>query len=221
MATRPGKARLEITIDVAIFTIEDGVLKIVLLRRDQPPYIGKLGLPGGFLWQNEDTVQAAQRILAGKVNLGRVFMEQLYTFDHPGRDPRGQIISVTYLVLAPIEKLKRLAEGIEIKDVRLAKGLAFDHSEILSYAIRRLRSKLGYSNVAYSLLPELFTLSQLQEIYEVILGHGVDKRNFRKKILSLDIIEPTSQQLTGQRHRPARLHRFKKRSYSELAEPIF
>ncbi len=223
MKSRPAKAKLEITVDIVVFTIEDKLLKVVLVKRDLPPYKNKFSLPGGFLWQTESTVGATERILKDKVNIGGIFMEQLYTFDHTNRDPRGHIISIAYFALAPIEELSQIssADNIQLKSVHSFKGLAFDHDAILTYATKRLRSKLGYSNVAYSLLPKLFTLRQLQEVYEVILGHPVDKRNFRKKILSLDIIEPTNQQLTGQRHRPARLHKFKKYSYSELEEPIF
>lgn len=221
MDKRPPKANPEITVDVAVFTIDDSDLKVVLVKRDQSPGKDKLSLPGGFLWQKETTAEAAERILKDKVSVNGLFMEQLYTFDNPKRDPRGHIISVAYFALAPIDKLKHLQPGVEILSIKEVKDLAFDHDSIMTYATKRLRAKLGYSNVAYSLLPKLFTLSQLQEVYEVILGHPVDKRNFRKKILSLDIIEPTNQQLTGLRHRPARLHKFKKRSYSELEEPIF
>lgn len=218
---RPPKALLEVTVDIVLFTLDDKSLKIVLVKRDQVPHKGRLSLPGGFLWQKESSQQTAARILKDKVNISGVFMEQLYTFDNPARDPRGQILSVTYFALAPIDNLSNLAPNVEIHDVKDAKNLAFDHDHILAYATKRLRAKLGYSNVAYSILPRLFTLSQLQEVYEVIVGHGIDKRNFRKKILSLDIIEQTNQEVRGQRHRPARLHKFKKHTYSELEEPIF
>jgi 8-oxo-dGTP diphosphatase len=223
MDSRPPKAQPELTVDVVVFTIEDKSLKVVLLKRLQAPARGKLSLPGGFLWQKETTAKATQRTLKDKLGIGGIFVEQLYTFDNPNRDPRGHIITVAHFALAPIEKLKTIqtANNLEIIQVQDAKNLAFDHDAILAYATKRLRAKLGYSNVAYSLLPELFTLSQLQEVYEVILSHPIDKRNFRKKILSLDIIETTDQKITGQRHRPARLHKFKNHSYSELEEPIF
>lgn len=223
MSKRPPKARPEITVDVVVFTIEDGVLKVLLIRRDRQPAAGQLALPGGFLWQNETAGQATTRILKDKAGLQGVFFEQLYTFDDLNRDTRGHVISLAHYALSPAERLSnnRLNRNTVLQAVDSAEGLPFDHNAILAYAVKRLRTKLGYSNVAYSLLPTLFTLSQLQEVYEVILGHEVDKRNFRKKIMSLEIIEPTEQKLSGKRHRPAKLYKFKKHGYQELEEPIF
>jgi len=216
-------ADIQATTDVVVFTIEDKTLKVLLVQRDEEPFINHLSLPGGFLHKREKSSEAALRVLKDKAKVRNVFSEQLYTFDDPKRDPRGQIITVAYFALVPANKLLsvRLAKNTAIQSVKETKGLAFDHDEILNYAVKRMRTKLGYSNVAYSLLPKLFTLSQLQEVYEVILGHPVDKRNFRKKIMSLGIIEPTNQKLTGQKHRPALLYKFKKHSYTELEEPIF
>lgn len=223
MDARPPKARPEITVDIVIFTVEDGLLKVLLTRRQRQPFINQLALPGGFLWENETTLQAAKRILKEKVNVGQVFFEQLYTFDDPRRDSRGHVITVAHFALVPAAKLSknRLAENASLETVAEAKSLPFDHGKILNHAASRLRNKLAYSNIAYSLLPELFTLSQLQEIYEVILGHEIDKRNFRKKIMSLDFVEATNQKQTGRKHRPARLYRFKDKNYTELGEPIF
>jgi len=223
MKVRPPKAQPEITVDTVIFTIEEGVLKVLLVRRGGDPYKGQLALPGGFLWANETMAQAAVRVLTTKANVKDVFFEQLYTFDNPKRDTRGHVITVAHFALVPAQRLRsiRLDENVSLVPVKSIKRMPFDHMEILSYADKRLRTKLGYSNVAYSLLPEAFTLSQLQEVYEVILGHEVDKRNFRKKIQSLDIIELTGQKQTGRKHRPARLFRFKKRGYAELEEPLF
>lgn len=221
--SRPPMAKPQLTVDVVVFTVEDKTLKVLLLRRDEEPFKDSLTLPGGFLWQGETSAEAGLRILKNKTNVQKVFFEQLYTFDDPARDPRGRIISITYFALVPAETLRRnkLATSVELVAVADATDLGFDHNVILKYAIGRLRSKLGYSNIAYSLLPAFFTLSQLQEIYEVILGHPVDKRNFRKKIQSLDVIEPTQQKLTGERHRPARLFCFKKRGYAEHEDSIF
>lgn len=224
MSTKPSYlADSQVTADVVVFTVDERLLKVLLIRRDDAPFKGAPSLPGGFLHKNETSDQTALRVLKAKAHVQDVFSEQLYTFDDPKRDPRGHIITIAHFALVPTDKLitRRLAKNAEIKPVNEVNGLAFDHDQILAYAVRRLRTKLGYSNIAYSLLPKLFTLSQLQEVYEVILGHTVDKRNFRKKILSLGIIEPTAQQLTGQKHRPARLFKFKKHSYAELEEPLF
>lgn len=217
----PAKAKPEVTVDIVVFTIEDGTLKVLLVRREREPAKGELSLPGGFIWENETSAQAALRILKDKANVQNIFIEQLYTFDDPKRDSRGHVITISHFALAPAEKLQNLADNALLQPVSEVKQLPFDHSAILAYSVKRLRNKLGYSNVAYSLLPELFTLSQLQEVYEVILGHPVDKRNFRKKIMSLEIIEPTEQKLSGRRNRPARLYKFKKHGYEELDEPMF
>jgi 8-oxo-dGTP diphosphatase len=221
MKNLPPKAMPQVTVDIVVFSVIDGLLQVLLVRRERSPAQGQPALPGGFLWEGETTAQAARRILKDKANVSNVFVEQLYTFDDPKRDSRGHIITVSHFALVPSEKLKMIASNSELLPVSSIRKLPFDHGKILAYAIRRLRTKLGYSNVAYSLLPELFTLSQLQEVYEVILGHPVDKRNFRKKILSLDIIEETEHKLTGRKHRPARLFRFKDQKYSELEEPMF
>lgn len=216
-------ADASVVVDIVVFTIEQGQLKVLLLHRSEEPAKNQLSLPGGFLWKNETTAQAARRILETKANVGQVFMEQLYTFDDPKRDKRGHIISVAHFALVPAAKLapSKLSSGAELQVASEVRGLAFDHDQILAYAVKRLRTKLGYSNIAYSLLSKLLTLSQLQEVYEVILGHLVDKRNFRKKILSLGIIEPTDQYLRGRKYRPAQLFRFAKHGYAELEEPIF
>lgn len=223
MANIPPKAQPELAVDIVVFTIENGLLKALLVRRSKAPAKGSYTLPGGYLWQGETTSQAAKRTLKDKAGVQNAYFEQLYTFDDPTRDSRGHVITVAHLALVPAERLSRseATKDIRIQAVGEIKDLPFDHGKILAYALKRLRTKLGYSNVAYSLLPELFTLSQLQEVYEVILGHEIDKRNFRKKIQSLDLIEPTEQKLTGRKHRPARLFRFKTHSYSELEEPIF
>jgi 8-oxo-dGTP diphosphatase len=219
----PPLSPAQLTADVVIFTVDDGELKALLINRKEPPFSGELALPGGFIWKDETSSQAALRILKSKTNVDNVFFEQLFTFDAPDRDPRGHIITVAYFALVPSDILRSAAlkENTTLLSVKNISKLAFDHKEILIYAIKRLRSKLAYSNIAYSLLPRLFTLTQLQDIYEVILGHTIDKRNFRKKIASLDIIEATNQKQTGGRHRPALLYKFKKRGFTELEEPVF
>jgi 8-oxo-dGTP diphosphatase len=219
----PPLSPAQLTTDVVIFTVDEGDLKVLLIKRKNPPFSYDLALPGGFIWKGETSTQAALRILQSKTSVDNVFFEQLYTFDAPDRDPRGHVISIAYFALVPSDILRGAAvhENTTLMSVKNVKTLAFDHKQILNYAVKRLRSKLAYSNVAYSLLPRLFTLSQLQDIYEVILGHEIDKRNFRKKIASLDIIEATNQKQIGGRHRPALLYKFKKRGFTELEEPVF
>jgi len=226
MKTYPDElAKVRLAVDVVVFTYDEDKLKVLLIRRQQAPYAGRPALPGGFLWAAETTAEAAARILHDKAGVTGVFTEQLFTFDAPKRDPRGRVVSVTYYALVPSAEL-RLEPGIASQAPALhavddSGKLAFDHSSIVDYAAERLRSKLAYTNAAYSLLPERFTFSQLQQLYEVVLDRSLDKRNFRKKYLSLGLIEPTKEQLSGGRHRPAQLYRFVTRRPIELPAPAF
>lgn len=221
--SRPPKAVIEATTDVALFTFEDDELKAVFIERSREPNLGSLALPGGFLWEGETSLQAAERVLAAKAGISNVYVEQLYTFDEPDRDSRGRVITITYMALVPKEQLKfetgPATEKPALYSVKDHPRLSFDHEGILDYAVKRLRSKLVYTNIAYSLLPEYFTFAQLQRLYEVILDRPLDKRNFRKKYLSLGLIEPTKEILSGGRHRPAQLFKFTSRTLTELSEP--
>ena len=205
--------RLNLSVDVVIFTVEQGLLKALLIKRVHPPFSGHWALPGGFLRQKEETKNAAIRILRDKAGIYKVYVEQLYTFDEIGRDPRAQVISVVYFALVDRNKIK-IRETPQTQtptffDVGRLPKLAFDHRRIIGYARERLQYKLEYTNAAYSLLPKKFTLTQLQKVYEAILGRLLDKRNFRKKFLSLGLIKPTKEKATGGRARPARLYSFK------------
>lgn len=209
-----------VTVDVVIFTIEDQALKVLLVDRPNAPYAGRLALPGGFLQKGEMAETATRRIMHDKAGIRNVFVEQLYSFDEAGRDPRGQVVTIAHFALVPRSVLE-LDPNINPQAPRLQAvsdlpELAFDHREIITYAAKRLQSKLEYTNVVYSLLPEVFTLTQLQATYEAILAHPLDKRNFRKKFLSLDLILSTDHKLEGGRHRPAQLYKFKSTKPVEL-----
>lgn len=217
------KAKVEITVDVVVFTIKDGELCVLLGKRINEPFLGRWSLPGGFLWEGETTMEAAKRILKTKTRLSEMYLEQLYTFDQPDRDPRGQIITVSYFALVPIELVKE-GKGDEYESelfpVIKIPSLAFDHEKIVKYAAKRVRSKLEYTNVAYSLVPSKFTLTELQKIYEIILGSKQDKRNFRRKYANMGLLEKTEAVSSG-KHRPAALYRFKKRQPIEFLEKAF
>lgn len=209
-----------VTIDVTIFTIEENVLKVLLVKRPNSPYAGKFALPGAFLQKDESSAAATKRIMLAKAGIKDVFVEQLYSFDTAGRDPRGQVLTVAHFALVPRADLE-IDPSInplapQLFPVNKLPELAFDHREIVQYATKRLRSKLEYTNVVFSLLPESFTLSQLQTTYEAILGRPLDKRNFRKKFISLGLIEATKLKLEGGRHRPAQLYRFISKKPVEL-----
>ncbi len=209
-----------VTVDVVIFTIRDNGLKVLLIKRANKPFKGVLALPGGFLSRNETARSAALRVLKEKAGIQNVYLEQLYTFDDPKRDPRGHVVTVAYFALVPSDAMKiqeRIStQNPELYSIKKLPKLAFDHRKIVQYALKRTRAKCEYTNATYSLLPRFFTLSQLQKTYEIIFSHSFDKRNFRKKFLALGLIQPTRKSERGNRQRPARLYEFISRKPEEL-----
>ncbi|AGA90980.1 ADP-ribose pyrophosphatase [Thioflavicoccus mobilis 8321] len=202
-----------VTTDIVVFTIRDEQLQVLLIRRGGEPFRGQWALPGGFLDPAEDLDQCATRELAEETGLSGLYLEQLYTFGRPDRDPRERVVSVAYFALVPSQRLvvRAASDAAEAAwhPFRALPPLAFDHSEILALAHRRLTAKLGYSGIAFEFLPNTFTLSDLQRIYEILLGEVVDKRNFRKWALGLPQIEDTGERRCAGNHRPARLYRLK------------
>ena len=205
-----------IATDVVILTVDGGELNVLLIKMKKRPYENAWAAPGGLVGGNESVDAAAKRVLSDKTGVGNVYLEQLYTFGRVDRDPFGRVVSVAYFALIPGAglKLKTTDEYADVKWFPAADlpRLAYDHKEIIGCAVRRLRAKLEYTNIVYGLLPEECTLSDLQEIYEVILGRKLDKRNFRKKIISLGLVAKTGRKTAGEPNRPAVLYRFKKRS---------
>jgi 8-oxo-dGTP diphosphatase len=206
-----------VTVDLVIFTVEYDQLKVLLVKRADEPFEGFWSLPGGFLKLGESLDDAALRVMVEKTGVHEVYLEQLYTFGKPERDPRSRVITVTYFALIPWKNLLQ-PESKKVSDVTWyaldeMPPLAFDHHEILDYAVNRLRAKAGYSNIVYGLLPEYFRLSDLQKMYEIILNKKLDKRNFRKKILASGLLQSTGQKAILGAHRPAMLYQFKKREF--------
>jgi 8-oxo-dGTP diphosphatase len=202
-----------VTADVVIFTIRDRKLKLLLVRRAGEPYRGRWALPGGFVGMDEDLEDAARRELEEETGVAGVYLEQLYTFGKPDRDPRERVITVAYYALIPSEKFQLRAatdaEAVGWFAMDDLPRLAFDHAAIVAMAHQRLVAKLDYSTIAFQFMPDRFTLSELQEVYEIILGEQLDKRNFRKRVLALDQIKETNEERRGGIHRPARLYRVK------------
>lgn len=202
-----------VTVDLVIFTIQENKLKILLVNRDVEPFKGKWALPGGFVQVYESLEDAAKRELVEETGVENVYLEQLYSFGNPKRDPRGRVITISYFALINSENIK-LNASTDVSEAKwfsisMMPTLAFDHKEILDYAIKRLKWKFEYTSVAFSLLPKKFTISQVQKVYEIIFNKKFDKRNFFKKILSLDILkeEGINQEAP---HRPPMLYSLKK-----------
>ena len=211
---------MKVTVDIVIFTIQAGDLKVLLVKRGVPPFAGQYAIPGGFVLQNEGLSDAALRELREETGVDDVYLEQLYSFGEPERDPRGRVVTVAYFALISAEH-SHLQAGTDAAaawfPVDAVPELAFDHAKILEYAIERLRNKLEYTTVGFQLLPEKFTLSELQAVYEVILGKDLDKRNFRRKLSLLKILKPTSEYRRDGR-KPARLYRFVAAKFEKLKD---
>ncbi len=200
-----------VTTDIVVFTIRDDALKVLLIKRAEDPYLGSWALPGGFVEISEGLVEAAERELAEETGVSGVYLEQLYTFGKPNRDPRERVITVAYHALVPSDRIQTRAatdaESVGWFALDELPTLAFDHQQIVEMALKRLRVKLDSSTIALQLMAKEFTLTELQSAYELILGEPLDKRNFRKRILALQAIEETGQERREGAHRPAKLYR--------------
>jgi len=205
-----------VTTDIVIFTIRQDELKVLLIKRASPPHQGEWALPGGFINLDESLEEGARRELEEETGVSGVYLEQLYTFGQPDRDPRERVITVAYYALIPSDKIEIRAatdaEGVGWFGMEELPALAFDHQEILDVAHERLVAKLDYSTIAFQFMPKDFTLTELQQVYELILRDPVDKRNFRKRILSLNLITETGKERKTGAHRPAKLYRVIDRS---------
>ena len=209
-------ASMSVTADVLLFTIEDDKLKLLLIRRGEEPFAGAPALPGVFVQRDETPEEAAERAIFEETGLTGIYLEQLYTFGAVDRDPRMRIISIAYMALVPREKLI-FSAGLRTSEVwledveELLKGdrtLAFDHREIIRTARARLAGKVEYTDIAFHLAGETFTLPDLQRIFEILLGGKLYKANFRRKMA--ERIEETGEMISGGAHRPSRLYRLKK-----------
>ncbi len=215
--------RPSVTADIILFTIINNKLNVLLVQRKYDPFKDMWALPGGFVGIDESVDDAAKRELKEETNLDKLYIEQLYTFGEPNRDPRTRVITVAYLSLAPFEMLNNAKAGSDAGDVNWFPidevfQLAFDHNAILDYALYRLRIKSEYSTLPFRLLPATFTLSELQNVYEIILDRKLDKRNFRKKIISLDILIDTGNLKKEGKMRPASIYKLKSESIFLLKE---
>lgn len=210
--------------DIVILTIKDSKILVRLQQVNRPPYFNTIpGLPGGLISPTETAEETVQRLLYEKAKLtpSKVYIEQLYTFSGINRDPRGRVVSVGYLALVPWEQLSILeqqdTEEVWWKEISKTKNLAYDHDSILSTAINRLKSRITYTTLSSKLVPKEFTLTHLEKIYELILKKSIDKRNFRKKLISLNIVKKSERKVEGVKYRPPNLYSFITKNVSDLS----
>ena len=218
-------ARPALTVDCVVFGLDEEDLKVLLIQRDIEPYAGRWALPGGFVKLDETLEESALRELREETGLTRVYLEQLYTFGDPGRDPRERVVTVAYYALVKLLDHQvqaatdaRNAAWFAVDDLP---KLCFDHDDILATALKRLQGKVRYQPIGFELLPPKFTLSQLQHLYEAVLGVELDKRNFRKKVLGFGLLLPLKETQMAGRHRPAQLFRFDTDKYAKLKKRGF
>jgi 8-oxo-dGTP diphosphatase len=217
--------RAALTVDCVVFGFDEGELKVLLIERGLEPFKGRWALPGGFVRVEETLDAAARRELAEEAGLSNVFLEQLYTFGTVDRDPRERVVSVAYYALVKLSEhaAKAATDAANARwfPVSEVPKLAFDHAAILETAIERLKGKVRYQPIGFELLPPKFTLSQLQHLYEAVLGTELDKRNFRKKVLGFDLLVALKETQMLGRHRPAQLFRFDAEKYEQLKKRSF
>lgn len=217
--------RPAVTTDCVIFGFDENGLKVLLIERAIEPFIGKWALPGGFVDIEETADECAKRILQKETNLEDIFMEQLYTFSDVERDPRFRVISISYYALVKLTDYTAQAGRDEsnIKWFALDEvpELAFDHIRIIEKALERLKGKIKYQPIGFELLPEKFTLPDLRHLYEIILQTELDDRNFRKKLLSFNLLVDTGEMQRGARNRAPKLYSFDKERYEQLTRNGF
>jgi 8-oxo-dGTP diphosphatase len=218
-------ARPAFTVDCVVFGLDEADLKVLLIQRDLEPFAGRWALPGGFVHLDETLDQAARRELQEETGLTKVFLEQLYTVSDVARDPRERVITVAHYALVRLSDHQvqaatdaRNAAWFAIDDLP---ALAFDHDAIVAMALQRLQGKVRYQPIGFELLPPKFSLTRLQQMYEIILERELDKRNFRKKVLSLDILQDLDEVEQDVAHRAARLYRFDERKYRQKVKDGF
>ena len=200
--------------DVVVFRITDGELVVLLGRVNVPPhFIDAWGVIGGLIRPDETADQSVDRHLRDKAGLTSIYKEQLAAFSGVDRDPRGRVVSLGYLAM--VDEDRREQGDVTVKTrwcpVRALPKLAYDHNEIVETAIDRLKARIGTTNIAQHLLPKRFTLSELQQVYEIVLGRKLDKRNFRSKVLQIDLLKDTGEVRRGEANRPASLYSFRDR----------
>ena len=215
---------MHIAADIVVFTVSRGILQVLLIKRKNPPFKGQFALPGGFVEIDESLEEAAVRELEEETGVKDIFIKKLTAYGDVNRDSRGRVVSIAFMALIDSEKFNLESKGDAMEaqwiNANQIKSLAFDHMQILSDALSELRYEIQTTNIAAQILPEKFTLTELQELYERILDEKLDKRNFRKRIKALGILIVTRETKMEGAHRPALLYRFRSRDYKPLKDRI-
>lgn len=216
---------ITVSIDSVVFGYANESLNVLLIKREKEPFKGKWSIPGGLLNERSTAIEEASRVLKTKAGFQIEFLEQLFTFDEVKRDSRSRTISIAYFALVnpdyyqiSVDQKSHDSQWFNLNDLP---QLAFDHVEIIKTAITRLQGKIVYQPIGFELLSEEFTLSELQNLYEVVLGNELDKRNFRKKIISTGIVRATGKKKTGMRNRQPELYKFNEKEYRKLLKQGF
>jgi len=211
-----------VSIDCVLFGFDGGELKILLIERNEEPFKDWWALPGNLVAENESLDQSASRILHELTGLSNIYMEQYYTFGEVGRHPQGRVITVAYYAilrlggdkaLKPLTNYAKNAQWINVQELP---KLAFDHQHIFDKGLEKIKRRIKHLPIAFELLPEKLTLTQVQNVYELILGKKLDKRNFRKKILSFGVLRELDEKQKGVSFRAATLYKFDRRKYAKL-----
>ena len=212
--------QIKLTVDAIVFGYNEGKISILLIQRKYDPFKGQWAIPGGFVLENESLEEAVARELKEETGISINYLEQLYTFGNVDRDPRGRVVSVAYFGLIHPEghtlEATTDAEKAQWFDMDILPELSFDHKQIIDVAIERLRGKITYEPIGFELLETKFPFSDLEKLYTTLLGRPIDRRNFRKKINSLNILDELDEKISQGKGRPASLFRFNEKRYKQL-----
>ncbi|TMM31218.1 NUDIX hydrolase [Polaribacter aestuariivivens] len=214
------KQSIKLSVDAVVFGYEEGNISVLLIKRKYAPYKGKWAIPGGFVLNNESLEEAVERELHEETGIKISYLEQLYTFGNPSRDPRGRVVSIAYFGLVRPNAFQIFAstdaEQAQWFDIKELPELSFDHREILDIAIKRLQGKITYEPIGFELLDKKFPFSDLEKLYTTLLGRDIDRRNFRKKIVGLNVLDELDEKISKGSGRPAILFKFNQKRYFQL-----